>query len=149
VEWRIIVMILGMIGLGTAMDVTGAAQTLAAGFMKVVGHWDTRIILSTVLLMTILLTELLSNNAVAALVTPLAIELASGLGMDPRPFVVAVMLGASIGFAVPTGYQTHLLVYSAGGYRFTDFLRLGIMLDVLMWIMGSLLIPVFWPPTPI
>ena len=77
--------------------------------------------------------------------TPLAIEFAHGLHVDPRPFVVAVMLGASIGFAVPTGYQTHLLVYGAGGYRFTDFLRIGILVDLLMWLIGSLLIPVFWP----
>ncbi len=145
VEWRVIVMIVGMIGLGAAMDRTGAARTLATAFTGVAGHWDARLILSTVLLLTILLTELLSNNAVAALITPLAIELASGLGMDPRPFVVAVMLGASIGFAVPTGYQTHLLVYGAGGYRFTDFLRVGIALDVIMWVMGSILIPCFWP----
>lgn len=145
VDWRIITMILGMLGLGAAMDETGAAKTLAYGFMNVVGHWDTKLILSAVLLVTIVLTELLSNNAVAALLTPLAIELAGGLGVDPRPFVLAVMLGASIGFAVPTGYQTHLLVYGAGGYRFSDFLRTGLLLDLLMWIMGSLLIPVFWP----
>lgn len=145
VDWRIITMILGMLGLGVAMDKTGAARTLAYGFMNLVGHWDHRLILSAVLLVTILLTELLSNNAVAALLTPLAIELARGMGIDPRAFVVAVMLGASIGFAVPTGYQTHLLVYGAGGYRFTDFLRVGILLDLLMWLLGSLLIPLFWP----
>jgi di/tricarboxylate transporter len=137
-------MILGMLGLGAAMDQTGTAKTLADAFMRVVGNWDTRLIISTVLLVSIVLTELLSNNAVAALLAPLAIELARGLGVDPRPFVVAVMLGASIGFAVPTGYQTHLLVYGAGGYRFTDFLRMGILLDLLMWVLGSLLIPVFW-----
>lgn len=145
VEWRIIVMILGMIGLGAAMDRTGAARSLAMSFMGMVGHWDPRLIISTVLLLTIVLTELLSNNAVAALLTPLAIEFAMHMGVDPRPFVIAVMMGASIGFAVPTGYQTHLLVYGAGGYRFTDFLRIGILLDLLMWVIGSLLIPVFWP----
>jgi di/tricarboxylate transporter len=145
VEWRIIVMILGMIGLGAAMDATGAARTIATAFMGLVGHWDPRLIISTVLLLTIVLTELLSNNAVAALLTPLAIEFAHGLHVAPQPFVIAVMLGASIGFAVPTGYQTHLLVYGAGGYRFTDFLRIGVLLDLLMWLIGSLLIPIFWP----
>jgi di/tricarboxylate transporter len=145
VEWRVLVMIVGMIGLGVAMDRTGAARTLATSFTSVAGHWDPRLIVSTVLLFSILLTELLSNNAVAALLTPLAIELAGGLSLDPRPFVVAVMLGASIGFAVPTGYQTHLLVYGAGGYRFSDFLRVGILLDLLLWVLGSLLIPWFWP----
>jgi len=144
VDWRIITMILGMLGLGAAMDKTGAAETLATAFTGIAGGWHPTLILSMVLLLTIILTELLSNNAVAALFVPLAIELAHGLGLDPRPFVVAVMLGASCGFAVPTGYQTHLLVYGAGGYRFADFMRLGIPLDLLTWLMGTWLIPVFW-----
>jgi di/tricarboxylate transporter len=112
--------------------------------MHMAGGWNPVAILSIVLLVTIILTELLSNNAVAALLVPLAIELAHGLGLDPRPFVVAVMLGASCGFAVPTGYQTHLLVYGAGGYRFADFLKIGIPLDLIIWLMGTWLIPVFW-----
>ena len=144
IEWRVITMILGMLGLGAAMDQTGAARTLATAFMHMAGGWNPVAILSIVLLVTIILTELLSNNAVAALLVPLAIELAHGLGLDPRPFVVAVMLGASCGFAVPTGYQTHLLVYSAGGYRFADFLKIGIPLDLIIWLMGTWLIPVFW-----
>lgn len=145
VDWRIIVMILGMLGLGMAMDRTGAAKSIVRGLMSVVGTWDKRFIVSAVLLMTIVLTELLSNNAVAALLTPLAIQLGSDLGCDPRPFIVAVMAGASIGFAIPTGYQTHMLVYSAGGYRFTDFFRIGVFLDLVLWIIGSLTIPLIWP----
>lgn len=145
VDWRVIAMILGMLGLGTAMDQSGAAHTLVTGFAGLAGDWDPRLIIATVLLLSIVLTEVLSNNAVAALFVPLAIELAHSLGTDPRPLVVAVMLGGSIGFAVPTGYQTHLLVYGAGGYRFSDFLRAGLPLDLLMWVLGSLLIPVFWP----
>ena len=144
VDWRVITMILGMLGLGAAMDQTGAAHTLANSFMHVAKAWNPVMILSMVLLVTIILTELLSNNAVAALLVPLAIELAGQLGLEARPFVVAVMLGASCGFAVPTGYQTHLLVYGAGGYRFADFLRVGIPLDILVWLMGTWLIPVFW-----
>lgn len=144
VEWRIIVMILGTLAVGLALDRTGAAKTIVEGMMSVIGGWDKRFILSAVLLLTIAFTELLSNNAVAALLTPLAIELGHSLGVDPRPFIIAVMFGASIGFAVPTGYQTHLLVYGAGGYRFADFFRTGILLDLLLWVLGSLLIPVFW-----
>ncbi len=144
VDWRVITMILGMLGLGAAMDQTGAAETLANAFMQVAKGWNPVMILSTVLFVTIVLTELLSNNAVAALLVPLAIEVAGQLGLEARPFVVAVMLGASCGFAVPTGYQTHLLVYGAGGYRFADFLRIGIPLDILVWLMGTWLIPVFW-----
>ena len=138
-------MILGMLGLGVAMDRSGAAKSIVRGLMYVVGTWDKRFIISAVLLMTIVFTELLSNNAVAALLTPLAIQLGVDLGCDPRPFIVAVMAGASIGFAIPTGYQTHMLVYSAGGYRFLDFFRIGIFLDIVLWIIGSLAIPLIWP----
>ena len=145
VEWRIIVMILGTLAVGLALDRTGAAKTIIERMMSYIGHWDKRLIVSAVLLGSIIATELLSNNAVAALLTPLAIELGHSLGVDPRPFIIAVMFGASIGFAVPTGYQTHLLVYGAGGYRFADFFRAGILLDILLWVLGSLLIPVFWP----
>lgn len=145
VEWRIIVMILGTLAVGLALDRTGAAKTIIDNMMSVIGHWDHRLILSAMLLFTIFATELLSNNAVAALLTPLAIELGRSLGVDPRPFIIAVMFGASIGFAVPTGYQTHLLVYGAGGYRFADFFRAGILLDLILWVIGSLLIPVLWP----
>jgi di/tricarboxylate transporter len=144
VDWGIITMILGTLGLGLAMDKTGAAKTIVHGLIGVVGHWDKRLILSVVLLFTIVLTELLGNNAVAALLTPLAIELGHNLGCDPRPFIVAVMMGASIGFAIPTGYQTHMLVYGAGGYRFSDFCRAGIPMDLVMWIAGSIAIPLLW-----
>jgi di/tricarboxylate transporter len=134
-----------MLGLGAAMDISGAAKTLVQSLESVIGHWDRNVIISAVLLISIIATELLSNNAVAALFTPLVIQLGADLGIDPRPLVVAVMAGASIGFAVPTGYQTHLLVYSAGGYRFSDFFRIGILADILCWILGSIAIPLIWP----
>lgn len=145
VDWRIITMILGTLGLGLAMDRTGAAKTIVHGLMSVVGQWDKEFIISAVLLLTIIFTELLSNNAVAALLAPLAIQLGVDLGCDPRPFIVAVMFGASIGFAIPAGYQTHMLVYGAGGYRFSDFVRIGIILDLICWVLGSLTIPLIWP----
>lgn len=144
VDWSIIAMILGTLGLGIAMDRTGAAQTIVHGLMSVIGDWDRRIIVSAVLLLAIVLTEMLSNTAVAALLTPLAIALAADLGCDPRPFVVAVMAGASIGFAIPAGYQTHMLVYSAGGYKFSDFVKIGLILDFICWVIGSVTIPLIW-----
>ena len=145
VDWKIITMILGTLGLGLAMDRTGAAKTIVHSLMSVVGQWDKRLNISAVLLLTIVFTELLSNNAVAALLTPLAIQLGADLGCDPRPFIVAVMAGASIGFAIPAGYQTHMLVYSAGGYKFSDFVRIGLLLDLVCWLLGSLTIPLIWP----
>ncbi|MBL9142176.1 MAG: SLC13 family permease [Verrucomicrobiaceae bacterium] len=145
VDWPIIIMILGTLGLGVAMDKTGAAKTIVHYLMEVVGTWDKSLIVSAVLLLSIVLTELLSNNAVAALLTPLAIQLGADLGCDPRPFIVAVMAGASIGFAIPAGYQTHMLVYSAGGYKFSDFFRIGLVMDLICWVLGSIAIPLIWP----
>ena len=145
VDWPIIIMILGTLGLGVAMDKTGAAKTIVHQLMEVVGTWDKSLIISAVLLLSIVLTELLSNNAVAALLTPLAIQLGADLGCDPRPFIVAVMAGASIGFAIPAGYQTHMLVYSAGGYKFSDFFRIGLVMDLICWVLGSITIPLIWP----
>ncbi len=92
-----------------------------------------------------MLTEAVSNNAVAVVVTPLAVGLASQLGLDPRPFVVAVMFGASASFATPIGYQTNTLVYGAGNYRFTDFLRIGVPMNLIVGTAAIFAIPVFFP----
>ena len=91
------------------------------------------------------LTEVVSNNAVAVIVTPIAIELGLALGLDPRPLAVAVMFAASASFATPIGYQTNMMVYGPGGYRFTDFLKVGIPLNVILGITASLMIPLLWP----
>ncbi|HBM39345.1 MAG TPA: dATP pyrophosphohydrolase, partial [Sulfitobacter sp.] len=97
-----------------------------------------------VFLLTTTLTEIVSNNAVAVIMTPIAISLGSALGMDPRPLVVAVMIAASCAFATPIGYQTNTLVYGPGGYRFTDFMRIGIPLNLSMSLLVSMMIPLFW-----
>ena len=98
-----------------------------------------------VYLLTSLLTETVSNNAVAVVVTPVAIGLGQALGLDPRPLVVAVMVAASCSFATPIGYQTNTMVYGPGGYRFADFLRVGVPLNISVGLLASLLIPLFWP----
>jgi di/tricarboxylate transporter len=96
-------------------------------------------------LLTSVLTELVSNNAVAVVVTPIAIGLADAMGIDARPLVVAVMIAASASFATPIGYQTNTLVYGPGGYKFTDFMRVGIPLNLGVGVLASALIPVIWP----
>jgi len=101
-----------------------------------------------VYLLGMVLTEFLSNNAVAVLYTPIAISLAQQLGVDPRPFAVAVMFSATLAFATPVGYQTNMMVYGPGGYKFTDFTRLGLPLNILLWLLCSALIPLIWPLYP-
>lgn len=145
IEWRILFMIIGMIPLGNAMDNTGAVKLLSESIVSIGGQFGPWVILSLLYLLALALTEIASNNAVGVLLTPIAIGIAQQLGVDPRPFIVAVMFAASAGFALPIGYQTHMFVYGAGGYKLTDFLRIGLPLDVIFWVIGSLLIPVFFP----
>ena len=96
--------------------------------------------------MSMLLTELIANNAVAALMTPIAISTCYAMGLhDARPFVFAVMFAASAAFATPIGYQTNTMIYGAGGYKFTDFFKIGLPLNLILWLTASLLIPIFWP----
>jgi di/tricarboxylate transporter len=137
-----------MLGLGTAFEKTGAADLLVREVVTLASGLSPVAILALLYLFTSILTELMSNNATALLVTPIAIALAEQLGVDPRPFVMAVVFAASASFATPIGYQTNTFVYTAGGYKFTDFLRIGVPLSVIMWIAATMLIPLFWPLTP-
>jgi di/tricarboxylate transporter len=115
------------------------------GALHLVQGLNPAVILSVLYLVTMILTEFLSNNATAILLTPIAINLAEGLGVDARPFVVAVMLAASNAYATPVGYQTNTFVYNAGGYKFSDFVRLGLPLNLITWIAASLIIPWAFP----
>ncbi|WP_431855234.1 SLC13 family permease [Azospirillum sp.] len=145
IEWRILFMIFGMLPLGLALEKTGAVLLLANAVVEATHGLGPHLVLSLIYLLALVLTEVASNNAVGVLLTPIAIGVAQRLGVDPRPFVVAVMFAASSGFATPIGYQTHLFVYGAGGYKYMDFVRIGLPLDLLFWAVASLLIPVFWP----
>ncbi|MGF1630078.1 MAG: SLC13 family permease [Kiloniellaceae bacterium] len=145
IRWNILMLIFGMLAIGTAMAKTGAAMLIVENLALVAGSLGPLAVLSAIYLITSAFTEIMSNNAAAILLTPIAAGLAVQLGVDPRPFVVAVMFAASASFATPIGYQTNTFVYSAGGYRFIDFVKIGLPLNILLWATATLVIPIFWP----
>ena len=145
IEWPLMFIIFGMLALGQAMETTGAAHLIATGVTGAFGRFGPVVTLSVMYFVAMVLTELISNNAVAVLLTPIAFEIAATMGVDARPFTVAVMFGASASFATPIGYQTNTYVFGAGGYRFMDFPRIGVLLNLILWITASVLIPIFWP----
>ena len=148
VDGRLLVLIFAMLAVGAALENSGAVALIAGGLAPYLAILPGFLIVWALYLLTSVLTELVSNNAVAVVITPLAIGIAAQLGMDPRPLVVAVMVAASASFATPIGYQTNMLVYGPGGYKFTDFLKVGIPLNLSIGVLASLCIPWFWPLYP-
>ena len=148
VDWKILSLIFGMLAISIAMGKVGLIDLIVSHTMAAIPNASPLLVLGFVYLLTTILTEMLSNNAVAVLVTPVAIGIAQSLGLDPRPFVVAVMFAASVSFATPIGYQTNTFVYNAGGYRFSDFMRIGIPLNILMVGVAMVVIPLIWPLVP-
>ncbi len=142
---NVLLLIAGTIALGTAMEATGTSRYYAEAFLGLFSGAGPTVVLAAFLLLASISTQLLSNNATAVLLIPIAISTALGLGVHPKPFIIAVCFGASACFASPIGYQTNLLVYGPGGYRFTDYLKLGIPLNLLVLAAGTLFIPVIWP----
>ncbi|CTQ50415.1 SLC13 family permease [Jannaschia donghaensis] len=145
VDGRLLAMIFSMLAVGAALQASGAVElivTSVAPWLRTLPPFG---LILAIMVLTMVLTETVSNNAVAVVVTPVAIALAQTLGHDPRPLVVAVMVAASCAFSTPIGYQTNMLVYGPGGYRFTDFARVGIGLNVLVALVSSALIPLIWP----
>jgi di/tricarboxylate transporter len=145
IQWRILMLIFGMLALGLAMEKTGAAALIVHQLAGLLMNFGPLMVLSMIFLFTSVLTEVVSNNATAVLLTPIAIGLAQQLGVDPRPFVMAVLFAASASFATPIGYQTNTFVYGVGGYRFADFLRVGVPMNIIAWLVASILIPWYWP----
>jgi di/tricarboxylate transporter len=145
VSASLILLILAMLVVGDALDRSGAAQMLVDAISPTLRTMSPLGVLILLYFLTQLLTELLSNNAVAVIVTPVAIALAHSLGLDPRPLVVAVMFAATLAFATPIGYQTNTMVYGPGGYKFTDFTRIGLPLNIVTGLTCCLTIPLFWP----
>ncbi len=145
VDGRLLALIFSMLAVGAALESAGSVEMIVTGLSPALANLPPFLIVWAIYLLTSILTELVSNNAVAVVVTPIAIGLGSALGIDPRPLVIAVMVAASASFATPIGYQTNMLVYGPGGYNFTDFMRIGIPLNLSVGLIASALIPLFWP----
>ncbi|EDZ43935.1 TrkA domain protein [Rhodobacteraceae bacterium HTCC2083] len=145
VDGRLLTLIFAMLAIGAALESSGAVSLIVNAFAPFLTSLPPFLLVWAIYLLTSILTELVSNNAVAVVVTPIAIGLADALGIDARPLVVAVMVAASASFATPIGYQSNMLVYGPGGYKFTDFLKVGIPLNLSIGILASLLIPLLWP----
>lgn len=144
IEWSVLLVIAAALGLSEAMQVTGAAEAIAQTFLNVAGN-NPWIALAVVHGITTLLTEIITNNAAAALMFPIGLSVAGSLGVSYMPFVISIMIAASASFATPIGYQTNLMVYGPGGYKFGDFMRIGIPLNLLFWGMTLLVAPLIYP----
>ncbi len=147
-DGRLLILIVAMIALGAAADRSGAIALIVDAIAPALAGLPPILALAAVYALASVLTETVTNNAVAVILTPVAAGLAQGLGYDPRPFVVAVMFAASASFATPIGYQTNMMVYGPGGYRFADFLRVGLPLNLLVGTVSVLAIPMVWPLLP-
>ena len=144
IDWQVLLAIGAAFGIGLALQKTGAADAITHAIINAVGGspW---LSLAALYAVTLVATELITNNAAAALMFPFALATAKNLEANPVPFIIGVMMAASAGFATPIGYQTNLMVYGPGGYRFSDYLRIGVPLDILIAVIVVLLAPVIWP----
>ncbi len=143
IDWRVLLVIGAALGVGQAMDLSGAATSIA-GFLIGLAGGHPWLVLLMVYLVTTMFTEMITNNAAAVLVVPIAKAAAVGLGVDVLPFVIAIMVGASASFATPIGYQTNLMVYGPGGYKFSDYLRFGLPMNLMVMTITVLLAPMIW-----
>jgi di/tricarboxylate transporter len=145
IDWSVLVMIAASFGLGTALEKSGAARFIAEGLVNATQPIGPLATLAAIYFGTMILNELITNNGAAVLAFPFCLEAAKLLKVSERPFLIAVTLAASFAFASPIGYQTHMMVYGPGGYRFMDFVKVGLPLNLLLWIVAVILIPFIWP----
>ncbi len=145
IDWTVIFLLVTILPVGTAIEQTGMAAAIGEGLVRVGAPYGPWIVLALVILGTSLLTEAITNNSAAVLMVPICVSIAEEMGVDAKPFLMGVTYAASMSFATPTGYQTNTMVYGPGAYRFTDYLRAGIPLNLLFWIVASALIPWIWP----
>jgi di/tricarboxylate transporter len=145
IEWRSVFLIGGMLTLGIAMETTGTAQFLADGLVDTLGRFGPMVILAGIYIMAALITEPMSNAAATVLMVPIAIDVALGLGVNPQTFVLATVIGASTSFLTPVGHQANVLVFGPGGYRFFDYTRVGAPLNLALFVITMIFLPIIWP----
>jgi di/tricarboxylate transporter len=144
VEWKIIFLLAGLLPLGIAIQNTGLDQVMGDAIFNFTEGWPVQLTISLLFLITVVLTSVISNQATAILLVPVAISLASDMGLEPKPFLLTVLFAASTSFITPIGYQTNTLIYGAGNFKFTDFLKVGGVLTLVIWLLASFLIPLFY-----
>ena len=136
-------MLVAALGLGKAMEVSGLADVLGSGLLSMLGD-NPYLMLSAIFAVTMLLGNLITAKAGAVLMLPIVLAISHATGLSIMPFIVAVMLASATALATPIGYPTNLMIFSVGGYRFSDYLRIGVPMSVGIWLIASFLIPVFW-----
>lgn len=145
IDWKSVFLIAGMLPLGLAMETTGTAKLLADQIVGLVGDWGAIAVLGGIFLLTALLTEVISNAAATVLMVPIAIDAAFGLGAAPQPFVMATVIAASTSFLMPVGHQVNVIIYGPGGYKFTDYARVGLGLNIILLLLAITVLPLIWP----
>jgi di/tricarboxylate transporter len=144
IEWESLLLIAASFGLSKAIEKTGLDESIARSTIAAAGDRP-HVVLAAIYFVTMLFTELMSNNAAAVLMFPIAWQTAADMGLNPLPFVMAITVAASCGFATPMGYQTNLMIYGPGGYKFSDYMRFGGPLNLLVMAITVLLAPLIWP----
>ena len=145
IDWTVIFLLVGVLPLGIALEQTGLAGMIGEAIVRIGQPWGPIAVLALTILVTSFLTEFLTNNSVAVLMVPIVLSIANQLGVDPKPLLMGLTFAASMSFATPTGYQTNTMVYAPGGYRYLDYVKVGVPLNLLFWIISTLLIPLIWP----